>query len=334
MRLKTFTAPTMQQALRIIKNDLGSDAVILSTKKIKGQNGEISLEITAALDDSAEMVSLSPSTVKQPAFKAVSSKGGNLASALTTHNLPEDYKQKLLKAVEGVSHAGFSAEDALDMVLGKMVDFTSPASLVSRGQAHVFMGPTGAGKTTLISKLAVERKKNGNSIGLMSFDDQKIAGFEPLDMVAEALGEKAHLISSSEDLVKAAEGLGKRHYLFIDTPGLNPLRPEKMKAFKEKLDMLGVPLTVHLVIPAHLNGEDMAAIPYAFRMFNPVSMIFTKLDETSRIGPVAGTMIEQSLAVGMVCNGPEVESSPDIIDSATLARKLATTPKPIWEAAR
>ena len=55
MRVKKFEAKNMKDALRMVKNDLGPDAVILSAKdnrKSFGIGGEASVEITAAVSES------------------------------------------------------------------------------------------------------------------------------------------------------------------------------------------------------------------------------------------------------------------------------------------
>lgn len=55
MRVKRFEAKTMKEALQMVKNDLGPDAIILSAKdnrKSYGIAGEGSVEVTAAVSDS------------------------------------------------------------------------------------------------------------------------------------------------------------------------------------------------------------------------------------------------------------------------------------------
>lgn len=52
MQVKKFEAPTMQEALKVIKRELGPEAIILSTKHIKGGFGlmsKASVEVTAAI---------------------------------------------------------------------------------------------------------------------------------------------------------------------------------------------------------------------------------------------------------------------------------------------
>jgi flagellar biosynthesis protein FlhF len=56
MRVKTFEATSMQEALNVIKQDMGEDAFILSTRTRRrkdplGPGGEAVIEVTAAVDD-------------------------------------------------------------------------------------------------------------------------------------------------------------------------------------------------------------------------------------------------------------------------------------------
>lgn len=56
MRIKTFEAPTMQEALALARQEFGSDAVVLNTKHVKaggllGLRGGTKVEVMAAIDD-------------------------------------------------------------------------------------------------------------------------------------------------------------------------------------------------------------------------------------------------------------------------------------------
>ena len=47
MRLKTFTAPSMAEAMNLVKTHLGADAIIVSTQK---GDGGLGVRITAAIE--------------------------------------------------------------------------------------------------------------------------------------------------------------------------------------------------------------------------------------------------------------------------------------------
>ncbi|NBV54924.1 MAG: hypothetical protein EBR79_04330, partial [Proteobacteria bacterium] len=51
MRIKTITAESMEKALHLIRSQLGPEALILSTRKVPGKNGQTTLEITAAINE-------------------------------------------------------------------------------------------------------------------------------------------------------------------------------------------------------------------------------------------------------------------------------------------
>ncbi|MBI5893165.1 MAG: flagellar biosynthesis protein FlhF [Deltaproteobacteria bacterium] len=50
MHIKKFTAKTVQEALKAVKDEFGNDAVILSTKKVKNSFNSFFVEIAAAVD--------------------------------------------------------------------------------------------------------------------------------------------------------------------------------------------------------------------------------------------------------------------------------------------
>ena len=72
MKVKTYKAIDMQEALRLIKRDLGPQAVILSTRKVVdgkrafGLLGRPMVEVTAALDSPGSSGGASPAQAGAP----------------------------------------------------------------------------------------------------------------------------------------------------------------------------------------------------------------------------------------------------------------------------
>ena len=70
MKIKKFAAPTVKEALAKVKQELGKDAVILHSKKVK-QGGVLDFfakelfEVTAAIDESDQPVYLKPQSNSQ-----------------------------------------------------------------------------------------------------------------------------------------------------------------------------------------------------------------------------------------------------------------------------
>jgi flagellar biosynthesis protein FlhF len=75
MRVKTFEATSMQEALNIIKQDMGEEAFILSTrtrqrKTALGLGEEPVIEVTAAVDEAADSAASAPAPAEPPAQTA------------------------------------------------------------------------------------------------------------------------------------------------------------------------------------------------------------------------------------------------------------------------
>lgn len=333
MRIRTLTADKMEDALRLIREELGPEALILGTRKVPGANGKATLEITAAVNEpepATRPLSQPEGTTPTP-FPTAAPPPPGLQGTLEAHGTATGLIHKITTALPGLASAGFNAEEALEMLLAKLVSFRSPASLLPAGKAHLFLGPHGAGKTTIISKLAIQAKKQGRTVGLLSLDDQKIGGFEPLAIAAEIMGETAHLLSSVADLRTAAATLGPRHMLLLDTAGLNPYQPQALTRLKQRLEELGLPTLNHLVVPASLNAADMAALPVACHRFGLHSLVFTKLDSTTRYGALLSTAAQAELPVGLAGHSADMATPPLALTAAWLAGALATPPQQPWE---
>lgn len=335
MRIKTLTAPRMEDALRVIREQLGPEALILSTRKVKNAAGEQTLEITAAVaeDESPSKPVETVAETRLPGAEPARPKPvpSLFNSTLEAHGLPHALVAKINAALPGLLGAGFTQAEALDMLLSKIVKFKSPLEILAPGKTHVLIGPHGAGKTTLIAKLAIQAKKQGRTVGILSLDDQKIGGFEPLAIAAEIMGEAAHLVTSVADLKNAGAALGPRHLVLIDTPGINPYDPAGLTRLAQKMGELSLPATTHLVLPASLNAADMATLPVACHRFNLQSIIFTKLDSTSRYGALLSTAESSNLPLGIATHSADMATPPLTLTSTWLAEALAELPRQPWE---
>ncbi|MFZ2587117.1 MAG: hypothetical protein WAZ18_03185 [Alphaproteobacteria bacterium] len=336
MRIKTITAENMAEALKIIRTQLGPEALILSTRKTKNAKGEPTLEITAAVEEPAtpsKPVAPLADILKQ-ADKASKQPTSLPSSNVPTYNLPPELESRLQQGVRDLANNGFSATDALEMLLSKLIGFKPLPDVLTKGHAHVLLGPTGAGKTTLVAKLAIHAKRQGLKVGLMSLDDEKLAGFEPLRIVAEMLGDTAHLIRTAADLKTAASALGPRHILLIDTPGLNPLKREHLTAFHTRLKSLGIPTTNHLVLPATHHGDALNLLPLAFAAFAPASLMASKLDESPSLAAIVATAYSHNLPLGVGSHSPNPSDAPLPLTARYVAEALSTPPVQPWEIAQ
>lgn len=326
MRLKTFTTSTMPEALRLIKTELGSDAIILSTKKIK-RNGQNGLEITAAVDKPAPDL---PVRHNKPLDLAAISampmhEDKVLSDQLKLHGIDGALVESIDKAQAGLAAAEFSAVEGVEMILNKRLDLMPLSKIFAVGRVHVFVGPTGVGKTTFVSKVAVWGKRGKQSVGLLSLDTHKVGGVEPLHVLADVLGETAHVINGADDVKNLGSKLGKRQLILVDTPGLNPYNTRALNRFKAELNALTSNPVVHLVLPASMNPQELKNAVAAFSRFKFQDILFTKLDETASLGSVVN-VLAMNISGGAVSRSGDMADGPVALTAADLATELLKPP--------
>jgi flagellar biosynthesis protein FlhF len=347
MHIKRFTAANMTDALALVKEALGDDAVILANRRVEDEQGKNLIEVTAATDTPLQTSHATEGYVEEQKSRLESHKkfekipenfpemardASDLQKLLDKHGILPNISKRIDNAVKALAETGFDDLDTLDMVLGKMITFEAPAKTVKKGRFHVFVGPTGAGKSTTICKLAAQKKIDRHTIALVTLDNQKIGGFEQMAIFASALKEEAHLMKTSKDWENIQKKLVGKDYIFIDTPGINVFNTDQVNSLKKRLETIGLQnASVHLVLPASLNPLEMAAMPAALAALHPESILFTKFDETTYLGGLTNVAITSGLKVCYVTDGTTVPDDIVELDASMLAEKLMRKPRLPWE---
>lgn len=145
MKLKTFRAPTMAEALTQVKKDLGKDAVILHTRSVKvggilGFRAKTIIEITAADE---------PVPTRRPVRVAQASRLGSDASGAANGQLPQQSKSALSaaalsayrKSVGESSAAGIAMPVAASLVIPSVSTPSLAAQMPRAQQAEPMVLP-------------------------------------------------------------------------------------------------------------------------------------------------------------------------------------------------
>src|SRR3989339_634092 len=115
MQVKKYFAQDMQEAVRMIKEDLGSRAVILSTRKVRkgtgafGLFGKYVLEVTAAQDEGAVKPAPKPSRLNNLA-KAQAEAPVDEYRQEISNNAPDAPRRQALNSAPFAGYSGL-AED-------------------------------------------------------------------------------------------------------------------------------------------------------------------------------------------------------------------------------
>jgi flagellar biosynthesis protein FlhF len=169
------------------------------------------------------------------------------------------------------------------------------------------VGPTGAGKTTTIAKLAARwcLRHRSQDLALISTDGYRIGARDQLMTYARILGAPMYAANNGRDLARLLERLKTKKLVLIDTPGMGP----RDIRLGEQLAVLktGAPRArVLLALPAPGEAHALDDIVRAFAGLKPVASILTKVDEAVSLGAVISTSFRHRLKIAYVCDGQRV----------------------------
>ncbi len=175
------------------------------------------------------------------------------------------------------------------------------------GGITTIVGPTGAGKTTTIAKLAARwcLQHGVADLALVSTDGYRVGAREQLMTYARILGVPMHTANSGKELARVLERLKSRKRILIDTAGMGP-RDVRLAEQLSALKLGAARSQVLLALPAQGEGHALDEIVRAFAQVTPAGCIVTKVDEAVSLGAVLSATLRHRLKIAYLCNGQRV----------------------------
>ncbi|MGH2319145.1 flagellar biosynthesis protein FlhF [Planococcus sp. SE5232] len=346
MRLKTYIVGTMTEAIPMIKQDLGADALILNTKKIKtggflGFFQKEKLEVTAAIDpvaapklqqaeapktqpiakpnrntdSSAELIS-ELKNIKQFMMQQV--KAADLPEAfqllkdrLGAQEVAPDVQTDLLAKlmVKDELNTDPTLENVWRLAREELISIfeqNQPQPVVKNPEVICFIGPTGVGKTTTIAKIAAD---------YMLTKDKKV-GLITADTfriaAVEQLKTYGSILNIPVRVVETSEDLTVAIKDFHDCDIIlmdTAGRNYQQTQYVDDLTRLlpeGSKVQIHLVLSLTAKYEDMKKIIENFQSIAMDELLLTKKDETSSSGAIVNLIRHYGIPIRHIANGQNV----------------------------
>jgi flagellar biosynthesis protein FlhF len=175
------------------------------------------------------------------------------------------------------------------------------------GGITALVGPTGAGKTTTIAKLAARwcLAHGSKDLALVSTDAYRIGAREQLMTYARILDAPMYTANSGNELRRLLVRLSAKKLVLIDTAGMGP-RDVRLNEQLAALKLGAAKAQVLLALPAHGEGQALEEIVRAFAGVSPQACVLTKVDEAASLGGVLSASIRHKLKIAYLCNGQRV----------------------------
>ena len=206
-------------------------------------------------------------------------------------------------------------------LLSKKLPVTE-ADPLETGGVVALVGPTGAGKTTTIAKLAAcfAQRHNARDVALVTTDTVRIGGREQLHGYGRQLGIAVHEADSAQGLALVLERLRDYKLVLLDTAGLGQ-RDRNLVGQLNWLRASGQVKTL-LCLPANSHFADLDEVVRRFSTVQPQGVVLTKLDETGRLGSALSVVVDHQLPMAWVTDGQRVPDDLHRANSAHLVLRL------------
>jgi len=297
MHLKRFRGPTVQEALRRARADLGPDALVLSTRLVsshglKGWVGRREVELTAAIERGTTTASRD---------RRAAASDADVVARLCATGLDRELAHEVADALPAKSRRGTSPVSLRKALAERLASLAAGDDQFA--QVEAFVGRPGVGKTTTIAKIAAqERARRGLRLGMIAADAYRVGAIEQLRLFADIIGSPFAIAKSAAELDDAIEHGGGP--MLVDTAGRSPDDPHSRDLF-ERLG--GDPaVRTHLVIAAGTSPRDVARIFDSYSAARPSRIILTKLDEAESLSPLVGVLRERQLPISYLGVGQRI----------------------------
>lgn len=199
---------------------------------------------------------------------------------------------------------------------------TTPPTPVRPGEPLViaFIGPTGAGKTSSLAKLATNKRFYGGCrVALISTDTYRVAAAQQLGAFSEIADIPMEVAHSPRDMSRAVEKNRDKDVILIDTAGTSQYNDRLIDDLRAFLDAAN-PDEVHLTLSITTKPRDLKGTIKRFRMKQRERLLFTKFDETLTFGTIIPVVQSSGLPLSYVTFGQEVPEDIEPADAGKIAR--------------
>ncbi len=251
MRVKVYSAPNIGAAMALVREELGPDALILSSQSV-----EDGVEVTAAHESP-------PSTPASP--PAI-----EYETDWSWHGVQPLLAKRLTQG---------------DLVSALATEFAfAPLPCQSAGSTMLLVGPPGAGKTMTTARLATRLKLAEQESHVITIDGRRAGAAEQLAAFTRLLGLNLIVADTPTQLARAIARRPDRAPVLIDTPGLNPSEPADRDYLLQTQAVAKAEIA--LVLPTGLDPAEALDMATGFKELGATYLVVSRLDQSRRLGGI------------------------------------------------
>lgn len=300
MRLKSFYARTMTEAMQMVRDTLGEDAVIVATREEKGGK---TVHVTAAMEPAFELGrGGAPSDwLQYDAEEEENAIAEELTDAMLRHGATEDVMDQIISCATVI---GMERPDAaLTAAIEHLFAFR-PLPRSAARKPVMAVGAPGAGKTLAIAKIAARGVMNSLRVAVVTCDTVRAGGVGQLEAFTTLLRAPLRKAADADDLRAILAELKDYDQVLIDTAGINPFDSEDLKSLSRLIGAADV--DAYMVLPGGFDATESGEMGRAFSAVGAHGLIPTRIDVARRLGGLLSAAAQGSLAFADLSATPKV----------------------------
>ena len=308
MRLKSFHGPNLTDAMRMVREALGAEAIIVATR----DDDMGGVRVTAAIDDPEPARAVVPAAAQLAESPEAIDR---IAEALARHQTPAPIAERLLATA--TQFATYDPVLALGAAFDAHLQF-QPIVEDKFDKPLMFVGPPGAGKTLCTAKFATRLTLGKKPVTVISTDTERAGGLEQLAAFTRLLKINLLEIEDSHALRDTVQSQKSSHAVLIDTPGRNPFNDYERQQVQAFIAAAGGEAT--LVLPAGFDASEALDMAREFQSIGATRLIVTRLEMTRRLGSLLRVAFESRMPLANFSISGKVTEAPVPLNPVMLAK--------------
>jgi flagellar biosynthesis protein FlhF len=228
---------------------------------------------------------------------------------------------KRLAESGGSTHDQAAATSAVAERLQHSLILSEVDEVVMRGGVYALVGPTGAGKTTTVAKIAARAvvRFGAANVALLTTDGYRIGAHEQLRIYGRILDVPVHAVRNQADLTSILAELRGRHLVLIDTIGMS----QRDAAVAQHAAMLsgGGDVKRLLLVQTTSSTRTLEEVVAAYESTGVHGCILTKTDEAVGLAGALDVIVRHALPLHYVTDGQRVPEDLRLPDRVELVRE-------------